>query len=386
MLHRVGSSLVTRCGASRLYARSFSSGQHKKIAVMSGDGIGPEVVVEAQKVLGEISSVYGHKFSYTEALGGGAAYDAFGEHMPQSSLDTCAASDAILFGSIGGPVDEQHLPKWKDSEKNAVLGIRGAFQLAVNVRPATVRPFLSHISPLRPDIISKGVDLVIIRELVGDIYFGEHKTEGDYAFDKMEYTAEQIRKPVEFAFQAAMLRDKRVTIVDKANVLDCSRLWRRVAKEVAVDYPECSLDFMYIDNAVMQIICNPSQFDVIATANLFGDILSDAASVLPGSLGLMPSASLSDSGLHLYEPIGGSAPELTGKDVANPIAQVLSSAMMLRYSFKMEEEAQLVESAVSKVLESGLRTGDIADVGGPSVGTSAMGDAICKAIHDLSNS
>lgn len=364
--------------------RQFSTGGlQKTIAVMSGDGIGPEVCVEAKEVLDVVGGLHGHKFTYKEALGGGAAYDACGEHMPQASLDTCAASDAILFGSIGGPVDEQHLPKWQDAEKNAVLGIRGAFQLAVNVRPATVHPFLAHLSPLRESIISKGVDLVIIRELVGGVYFGEHRTDGDHAVDVMEYTADQIRKPVEFAFEAAMLRGKKVTVVDKANVLDCSRLWRRVAKEVAPNYPEVEMEFMYVDNAVMQIICNPSQFDVVVTENLFGDILSDAASVLPGSLGLMPSASLGSSGLHMYEPIGGSAPALTGLDQANPIAQILSASMMLRYSFGLDSEAKLVDTAVTSVLEDGFRCSDIADDAGTVLGTAAMGDAICEKIAKL---
>eukprot|EP00658_Telonema_sp_P-2_P026120 TRINITY_DN2053_c0_g1_i3.p1 TRINITY_DN2053_c0_g1~~TRINITY_DN2053_c0_g1_i3.p1 ORF type:complete len:268 (+),score=88.37 TRINITY_DN2053_c0_g1_i3:71-874(+) len=244
------------------------------------------------------------------------------------------------------------------------------------------RQMLSHISPLRADIISKGVDVVIVRELVSGIYFGEHGTDGDRAWDVMEYTADQIRRPLQFAFQAAMKRGKVLTVVDKANVLDCSRLWRRVANEMAPDFPEVSLNFMYIDNAVMQIIKDPSQFDVVVTANMFGDILSDAASVLPGSLGLMPSASLGDS-ISMYEPIGGSAPDIAGMGVANPIAQILSAAMMLRFSFDLEEEARLIEAATTKVLEDGLRTGDLKEQGGNTVGSAEMGDAIVAHMKAL---
>jgi len=361
-------------------ARQFSS-VSKHIAVVPGDGIGPEVCDEAIKVLGSVGERFGHSFAFEHALAGGAAWDVHQEHMPQATLDTCAGADAILFGSIGGPVSEQHELKWKDAEKNAVLGLRGAFGLAVNVRPAIVYPFMKTISPLRAEIVDRGVDLVIIRELIGGIYFGEHKTadDGNSAYDIMSYTREQIRKPLEFAFNAAMGRDKRLTVVDKANVLDCSRLWRAVATDMASQWPEVELNFMYIDNAVMQIIQNPSQFDVIATENLFGDILSDAASVLPGSLGLMPSASLGSGTLHMYEPIGGTAPELTGTDQANPVAQILSAALMLRYSFDMEEEARAVENAVSQALQDGFRTGDIAQ-GGDAVSCSHVGDAIVRNV------
>jgi len=299
------------------------------------------------------------------------------KHLPDATLQGCADSDAILFGSVGGPVDQQHEPRWKDCEKNALLGIRKRFNLATNLRPACVYPFLQHLCPLKPSVIGDGVDMLVIRELVGGIYFGEHKREGDKAWDIMEYTAEQIRVPVTFAFNAAMLRRKKVTIVDKANVLETSRLWREVAREVAKGFPEVEMDFMYVDNAAMQIIQKPSAFDVIATENMFGDILSDAASVLPGSLGLMPSASLGDS-VHMYEPSGGSAPSLTGKGVANPVAQILSGAMMLRYSFKLEAEAACIEAAVLEVLKSGKLTGDLLeeDKKNNAVSTSAIGDAV----------
>jgi len=339
-------------------------------------------MAEALKVLDAVCALHKHTFNYKTALAGGAAYDVHGVHLPKETLETCLLSDAILFGSVGGPVEDQHMQKWKDAEKNAILRLRGEYQLAVNIRPAAVYPFLAHLSPLRPDIITKGVDLVIIRELVGGIYFGEHKTEGDTAVDVMRYTVDQIKKPLHFAFKTAMQRKKKLTVVDKANVLDCSRLWRAVTKSVQPQYPQVKVDFMYVDNAVMQIIQNPAQFDVVVTENLMGDILSDAASVLPGSLGLMPSASLG-SRLHLFEPIGGSAPALTGKDVANPIAQILSAAMMLRYSFDMEEEAKLIEKAVYRTLESGQLTAELQVPGKPSVGTRAMGDAIVTQIHKI---
>jgi len=357
-------------------------GISKKIAVLPGDGIGEEVVAEALKVLGAVAQPFGHSFEYTHCLIGGAAYDDHGSHFPDATKAVCQGSDAIFFGSVGGPVEEQDQPKWKDAEKNALLGLRKTFNLAVNVRPAVVFPMLTHISPLRPDIIDKGIDVVIIRELVGGIYFGEHKTEGDRAWDIMEYTVDQIKRPMKFGFEAAMKRNKMLTVVDKANVLDCSRLWRRVANEMAPDYPEVTVNFMYIDNAVMQIIKDPSQFDVVCTANMFGDILSDAASVLPGSLGLMPSASLGDN-ISLYEPIGGSAPDIAGKGCANPIAQILSAAMMLRYSFDLEEEARIIEQATTSVLEAGLRTGDIKQAGDDIVTTSQMGDAIKAEVEKL---
>lgn len=379
-------SVARRVPVARQFSTSWSAPVSKTIAVLPGDGIGPEVCDEAIKVLDAVGGLGGHQFTYKHALAGGAAYDAHGEHLPQSTIDTCRESDAILFGSIGGPPHEQNVPKWKDAEKNAVLGIRNAFQLAVNVRPATIYPFLSHISPLRQDIVNKGVDLVIIRELVGGIYFGEHKTEGDKAHDIMAYTEDQVRIPMKFAFEAAMLRDKKLTVVDKANVLDCSRLWRKVAAEVHADYPEVELEYMYIDNAVMQVIRNPSHFDVIVTENLFGDVLSDAASVLPGSLGLMPSASLGNTDVHLYEPIGGSAPDLTGTNKANPIAQILSAALMLRYSWNMDKEAAAIEEAVGRVLKAGLRTFDIAEEGTVGIGTQECGDAIVKElVKELTN-
>eukprot|EP00928_Gymnodinium_smaydae_P031877 TRINITY_DN23254_c0_g3_i1.p2 TRINITY_DN23254_c0_g3~~TRINITY_DN23254_c0_g3_i1.p2 ORF type:complete len:382 (+),score=108.09 TRINITY_DN23254_c0_g3_i1:126-1271(+) len=362
-------------------------GVTKKIAVLAGDGIGPEVMAEALKVLRKVAELYGHNFTFTEAPIGGAAWaatEAAGEtpsHIPASTVDLCAQSDAILFGSVGGPVDKQHEPRWKDCEKNALLALRKRFNLANNLRPSKVYPFLSHLCPLKPSIIEAGVDVLVVRELVGGIYFGEHKREGDRAYDVMDYTVEGIKKPVIFAFEAAKLRRKKVTVVDKANVLETSRLWREVSREVAKDYPDVELEFMYVDNAAMQIIQKPSAFDVIATENMFGDILSDAASVLPGSLGLMPSASLGDS-VHMYEPSGGSAPDIAGKGVANPIAQILSGAMMLRYSFQMEAEAAAIETAVETILKAGTLTGDLLEESkrASAASTSQMGDAVCGAL------
>ena len=276
------------------------------------------------------------------------------------------------------------MAKWKDAEKNAVLGLRKYFGFGVNIRPAKVYSKLASLSPLRPDIV-ENVDMVIIRELLGGIYFGEHKLMEDRAYDVMDYNVEQILPPLKFAFETAAQRKKKVTVVDKANVLDCSRLWRRVANEVAPQYPDIALEFMYVDNAAMQLIQNPAQFDVLVTGNLFGDILSDTASVIPGSLGLMPSASLSDTSLHMYEPSGGSAPSLTGRNIANPIAQILSASMMLRYSFGLHLEATLVDSAVEAVLNDSILTKDLILPGEdtPSVGTKEMGDAIVDRLGML---
>ncbi|CEG42331.1 3-isopropylmalate dehydrogenase [Plasmopara halstedii] len=357
-------------------------GKTYKIAVLPGDGIGPEVCDQAVQVLQTVAELFQHHFDFMPALCGGAAYEQHKTHLPQSTVDIVASSDAVLFGSVGGPTDAQEDPKWRDAEKNCLLGLRQNFQLAVNIRPAKIYSMLPDLSPLKSSIISNGVDMVIIRELVSGIYFGEHQTIDDTATDIMRYTEAEIAKPMKFAFETAMKRSKRLTVVDKANVLDCSRLWRKVAKDIAKSFPEVQLDFLYIDNAVMQLIRNPSQFDVIVTGNMFGDILSDAASVLPGSLGLMPSASLGDS-VHLFEPIGGSAPDIAGKDLANPIAQILSGALLLRYSFKMETEAQLIEKAVEHVLLDGVRTGDLTRDQSVVVGTKAMGAAIIAKMKAL---
>lgn len=349
------------------------------IAVLAGDGIGPEVMQEAIKVLRAVEARFEHTFVFDDALIGGAAYEATGEHFPGATLATCERSDAVLFGSVGGPVDAQDQPKWKDAEKISLLGLRKALGLAVNVRPAKVYPILTPLSPLKRELIEEGVDFVVVRELLGGIYFGEHKTEGDRAWDVMAYTEAQIERVVRFAFEAAQGRRQKLTVVDKANVLDCSRLWRKVTQRIAPEFPEVMMEFLYVDNAAMQLIKKPSYFDVIVTENMFGDILSDAASVLPGSLGLMPSASLGDR-VHLYEPIGGSAPDIAGKGVANPIAQILSAALMLRHSFGLDNESRAIERAVERVLEKGIRTGDLAREGETRIGTAAMGDAIAAVL------
>jgi len=353
----------------------------KKIAVLAGDGIGPEVMTEAVKVLDRACELFPSlSLEYSHALIGGAAYEAHGVHFPDATRDLCNASDAILFGSVGGPVEEQHLPKWKDAEKNSLLGLRQAFDLSVNVRPAKVWPTLSHASPLRTEIVEAGVDMVIIRELLGGIYFGEHKTVGDDAMDVCTYSAEQIRRPLEFAFEAAKQRRGKLTVVDKANVLDTSRLWRRVATEMHKEHPEVEMEFMYVDNAAMQLIKAPTHFDVICTENMFGDILSDAASVLPGSLGLMPSASLG-SKVYLYEPSGGSAPGIANLGVANPAAQILSAAMMLRYSLDAAPAAAAIEAAVDEAIAAGVVTSDVAKPNQPTCTTSDFGNAVVAALR-----
>ncbi|MDD5056154.1 MAG: 3-isopropylmalate dehydrogenase [Candidatus Peribacteraceae bacterium] len=351
----------------------------KRIALLPGDGIGPEVMAEAVKVLDAVAKKFKHSFTYEEAPVGGAAFDVCGEHLPQSTLDVCRRSDAVLYGSVGGPVNAQDQLKWKDAEKHAILGIRKALNLSINVRPAVVYNSLAHLSPLKDRIIEKGVDILIIRELLGDVYFGERGTKGKRAWDVMDYTEDQIAPVIEFACQAARKRRKNVTVVDKANVLDTSRLWRKVAGDISPRFSDVAVEFLYVDNACMQLVTHPSRFDVIATSNLFGDIVSDVAATLPGSLGLMPSASLGNK-VHLFEPIGGSAPDIAGRGVANPVAQILSAGLMLRHSFGMESEAVAIESAVKQAIEQGARTGDIALKGEAVLGTKEMGDRIALLI------
>jgi len=372
--------MLSRLGGSK---RFLGSGASKiwKVAVLPGDGIGTEVMAEARKVLARTTELYPEigSLEYEDALIGGAAYDAHGVHFPDETKSVCERADAIFFGSVGGPVEEQHLAKWQDAEKNALLGMRKAFGLAVNVRPAKVYPELAHASPLRADLISGGVDMVIIRELLGGIYFGEHSTTGDAAKDVCEYNEAQIRLPLQFAFEAAKGRKGKLTVVDKANVLDTSRLWRKVAKEMHKDHPEVEMDFMYVDNAAMQLIKAPSSFDVICTENMFGDILSDAASVLPGSLGLMPSLSIGE-GPKLYEPSGGSAPDIAGKGIANPAAQILCGALMMRYTMGHEAAAKAIEDAVDAAIASGVVTGDVCKPGQKAASTVEFGDAVVKAL------
>lgn len=335
----------------------------KRIAVLPGDGIGEEVMAQALRVLEAVESKFGHEFEKKHGLAGGAAYDKYGSHMPNETLDIAYNSDAILFGSVGGPVADMNLPKWKNCEANSILNLRKTFKFNANFRPVRLFPELKEISPLRAEIIERGVDVVFVRELLGDCYFGEHKqfTEGGKRFgtDQIIYDEDQVSSIAHVAFKAARNRRKKVTSVDKANVLDSSKLWRTVVTEVAKDYPDIELEHMLVDNCAMQIIRDPSQFDVVVTTNMFGDILSDAAAVLPGSLGLLASASLNKDGFGLYEPPGGSAQDIAGTGTANPIAQILSVAMMLRYSFALEAEAAAIDTAVAAALGSGCRTRDI---------------------------
>lgn len=361
---------------------------NKKIAVLPGDGIGEEVMNEAIRVLNIVSESAGHNFEFRHALVGGAAFDKFGEHFPEATKTICTESDAILFGSVGGPVSEQHLPKWKGCEVQSLLSIRKAFKFNANYRPVKVYPQLADNSPLKKEVIEAGVDLLFIRELNGDIYFGEKKTftrDGKrVATDIAEYTEDQIASVAHIAFKAARLRRKKVTSVDKANVLEVSRLWRAVVHEVAAQYSDVELEDMLVDNCAMQLIRQPSHFDVVLTGNMFGDILSDAAAVLPGSLGMLCSASMNSEGFGMFEPPGGSAQDIAGKGVANPIAQILSAAMMLRFAFGLDKEAQTIERAVDKTIDAGYRTGDIRGRGDQSgiksVGTKEMTDAIISKL------
>lgn len=359
----------------------------KTIAVLPGDGIGPEVMDIALDILKLAIKNSSVEFECKQGLIGGAAFDVFQNHFPKETIELCQDSDAILFGSVGGPINEMHLEKWQNCERNAILGIRKAFELNTNVRPVKVYPELSHICPLKPSVIQEGIDMVFFRELVGGIYFGEHKSfiqnELRTAQDVMEYNEDQIAVVAHQAFQAAQLRKKKLTSVDKSNVLDCSRLWKEVVIEVSKEYPEIELEHILVDNCAMQIIKNPSQFDVVLTPNMFGDILSDAAAVLPGSLGLMPSASFNKDGFALYEPAGGSAPDIAGKNLANPIAQILCSALMLRHSFNMQKEAELIEKSIEQTIKSGKGTADICQ---NPLSSSEFADAIKKELSALLDS
>ena len=356
----------------------------KTIAILAGDGIGPEVMTQAQRVLDAIAKQFGHHFTYLPALIGGAAFEVHGTHFPEETLAVCRQADTILFGSVGGSINEQHLPKWQGCEAKSLLSLRKAFQFNTNIRPAKVYPALQAICPLKDRIIANGIDVVIFRELLGDLYFGKHETTTvnglRQAEDQALYDEQQIRAILHPAFKAAQQRKGKLHSVDKANVLDISKLWRAVANEVEAEYPEVELEHILIDNCAMQLITNPSQFDVIVTSNMFGDILSDAAAVLPGSLGLMPSASLNGQGFGMFEPSGGSAPDIAGQDKANPIAQILSAAMMLRYSFGLEQEATAIEQAVETALAQGARTQDIAHQQDKIIGTEAMAMAICQQL------
>lgn len=350
----------------------------KKIAVVRGDGIGPEIVGEALKVLSAIEKKYHHTFTLDEVLVGGAAIDATGECLPQKSIDQLLASDSVLLGAVGGPKYDSQPPE--NRPEKALLRIRSLLGLFANIRPAVLFEQLADASPLKPEIVQEGIDFVVVRELTGGIYFGEHKTEGDVATDIMSYSEEEIRRIAKVAFDTAMVRRKKVTCVDKANVLDTSKLWRKVVTELAKEYPEVSLDFMYVDNAAMQLCKKPSQFDVILTENMFGDILSDEASMLTGTIGTIGSSSMGSSSVGMYEPIHGSAPDIAGQDLANPLGTILSVAMMLRYSFHLEQEAKDIENAVNEVLNAGYRTADMMSEGMKKVGCKEMGDLVVSFI------
>ena len=357
-----------------------------KIALIPGDGIGPEIVAEAKKVLDRVCEKYSHKFSYTEVLLGGASIDAHGVPLTEETIAQAKASDAVLMGSIGGDAKTSPWYKLEPSKRPeaGLLAIRKALNLFANLRPAYLYNELRDACPLRDEIIGDGFDMIIVRELTGGLYFGARKTTEENgvrtAVDTLSYNENEIRRIAIKAFEIARKRRNKVTSVDKANVLDSSRLWRSVVEDVAKDYPDVTLEHMLVDNCAMQLVRDPKQFDVILTENMFGDILSDEASMVTGSIGMLSSASLNETKLGLYEPSHGSAPDIAGQNKANPIATILSAAMMLRYSLDLDKEADAVEAAVQKVLTEGYRTGDIMSDGCKLVGTKEMGDLIADAI------
>ena len=357
-----------------------------RIAVIPGDGIGPEIVTEAKKVLDRVGQVFGHTFHYTEVDMGGVSIDKYGVPLTKEALETAKNSDSVLLGAVGGHVGNS---RWYDVAPDlrpeaGLLAIRKGLNLFANIRPACLYDGLEDACPLKREIIGDGFDMVIVRELTGGLYFGERHTEEVNgvmkATDTLVYNETEIRRVAVKAFETAMKRKKKVTSVDKANVLDSSRLWRKVVAEVAADYPEVALENMLVDNCAMQLVMDPGQFDVILTENMFGDILSDEASMITGSIGMLSSASLNEGKFGLYEPSHGSAPDIAGKGIANPIATILSAAMMLRFSFDLDKEAEAVENAVKKVLAGGYRTADIMAEGMKQTGTKEMGDLICSQI------
>ena len=354
----------------------------KHIALIRGDGIGPEIVEQAKLVLDKVAAVYGHEFTYTEVAMGGNAIDAYGDPLPQAELDKCLASDSVLLGAVGGP-------KWNDvpgymRPEKGLLRLRAGMGVYSNNRPAKIWPQLASASPLKQEIVDKGIDFIIVRELIGGIYFGRHETahlnDEAVAIDELRYSESEIRRIGRIGFETAQKRGKRLCSVEKSNVLDSSRLWKKVMHELAAEYPDVTLSDMLVDNCAMQIVKDPSQFDVIVTENMFGDILSDEASMITGSIGMIPSSSLGEGTRGLYEPIHGSAPDIAGHDIANPIGTILAAAMMLRFSFDMAKEADAIETAVSKVLDAGYRTGDIFSPGCTLIGCSEMGRLIIDNI------
>ena len=351
-----------------------------QIAVIKGDGIGPEIVTEAMLTLEKVGQKFGHTFDFQEVLAGGCSIDANGKPLTQETIDICKAADSVLLGAVGGP-------KWDSVEsakrpEKALLGLRESLGLFANIRPAMMYKALADACPIKPEIIGEGFDIVVCRELTGDVYFGNHYRKesdrgwGEMGCDDMNYSIYEVERIARRAFEMARVRSKKVTSVDKSNVLETSRLWRETVTRVAKEYPDVELDHMYVDNAAMQLVRNPGQFDVIVTGNLFGDILSDEASMITGSIGMLPSASIGETGRGMYEPIHGSAPDIAGKGIANPIATILSCAMMLRYSFGLAAEADAIEAAVEKTLNSGHRTADIAHADETVLSTCEMGAKI----------
>lgn len=352
------------------------------IAVIKGDGIGPEIVTEAIKVLQVVGRKFGHEFAFEEVLAGGCSIDASGIPLTDETVAVCKAADSVLLGAVGGPKWDE-VPSDKRPEK-ALLGLRAALGLFVNLRPAQMHAALADACPIKPEIIGDGFDILVCRELIGDVYFGEHGRRqgdgGETGYDDMNYSVAEVERIGRRAFDMAMKRGRKLCSVDKANVLETSRVWRETMHRIKEEYPEVAYTDMYVDNCAMQLVRNPSQFDVIVTGNLFGDILSDEASMITGSIGMLPSASMNETGKGMYEPIHGSAPDIAGKGIANPIATILSCAMMLRYSFGLKAEADSIERAVTTVLNAGHRTADIVAAGETAISTSEMGALICSAI------
>ena len=350
----------------------------KNIAVIRGDGIGPEITAQAIRVLDRIAELYGHTFNYTEVDMGGCAIDKYGDPLPESELEKCLASDSVLLGAVGGE-------KWNNvagdkRPEKGLLRLRAGMGVYSNNRPAKIWKQLSEASPLKKEIVDKGIDFIIVRELIGGIYFGEHKTEGNTAIDVLRYSEAEIERIGRIGFETARKRNKKLCSVEKSNVLDSSRLWKKVMHRLAEEYRDVELSDMLVDNCAMQIVKNPSQFDVIVTENMFGDILSDEASMITGSIGMIPSSSLGATDCGLYEPIHGSAPDIAGKDIANPVGTILSAAMMLRFSFNMPKEADAIEAAVSAYLDAGYRTADIMSEGMTQMGCRQCGDIIVSCL------
>lgn len=351
-----------------------------KIALIPGDGIGPDIIAEAVKVLGSVGTKFNHKFDFSFYLAGGTAIDSVGVPLPESTLLGCKDAEAVLLGAVGGPKWD-HLGGDMRPEK-ALLGLRSGLGLFCNLRPAILYPQLAEACPLKPSLIEGGLDIMVVRELTGGIYFGKRgRNEAqDQAFDTMEYSIGEVERIVRMAFDIAMKRNKHMVSVDKANILESSRLWRSVVDRMSSEFPDVAVNHMYVDNAAMQLVRMPRQFDVIVTGNMFGDILSDEASQITGSIGMLPSASLRADSFGMYEPIHGSAPDIAGQDKANPIATILSVAMMLRYTFDLGDEADSIEAAVGRVLDAGWRTGDIMSNGMRLIGTKKMGTLIAQEI------